>query len=69
MKWGEMQILLDYKRSNCYYVCVVAKNMCYYGRSGLAKGLAGGMEGKRKERRTKSNGICSAIGRNGTERV
>lgn len=42
MKLGEMQILIDYKRSNCYYVFVVAKNMRYYVRPGLAKGLAGG---------------------------
>lgn len=47
MKWGEMQILLDNKRSNCYYVFVVAKNMRYYVRPGLAKGLAGGGKGSR----------------------
>ena len=30
MKCEKMQILLNYKRSDCYYVCVVAKNMRYY---------------------------------------
>ena len=44
-----MQISLDYKRSNCYYVCVVAKNMRYYSQPGLAAGGRGGATRARLE--------------------
>ena len=56
MKCRKMQILLDYKCNNCYYVCVVAKNMHYYEPARVGE-RAGGWDGRENERKEEESSV------------